>query len=312
MGQGPSASRPSEDGSLGGGILAGGGEGDVGARRPSRDDLLICNGGGCLPVPRCLVVPFLSHGGGPFEAAAKDDWEEESLPGLMLVDADVDERDDDEHDVCDEHAKHDDNIIGDKQSDDDDGQEDASPPSIPEGALSKMVAVDCGMAQGSELRRVCVVDGHGCPLLSALVRVDEKEKKFHSSLGQFLSGLLPRAKTRRVNRCGDDLDVGVPASQVMEDASRLLRGKVVVGHDVGGDLAVLGLCRHGNSDFEVRDTSTYIPFMEEQQTSAGPRSRKARLRDLVRDKLHRDIQPDGMFHCCEEDAIAALGECNVA
>ena len=32
-----------------------------------------------------------------------------------------------------------------------------------------------------------------------------------------------------------------------------------------------------------------------------------KLSDLTNDMLKRKIQPTGEFHCCEEDAVAALG-----
>lgn len=184
-----------------------------------------------------------------------------------------------------------------------DGEE--SPLTIPDDVLSRIVAVDCGMAQGNELRRVSVVDGYGNPLLSALIRVDDNtsSNKYHSSVARYLSNLLPRKS--RINKCGDDLDIGVPANQVREAASRLLKGKIVVGHSVDGDLAVLGLGKEKRRDFEVRDTAKYKPF--KRRLRDGTRSYR-KLSELVEERLDREIQPDGKFHCCEEDAVAALGE----
>ena len=176
---------------------------------------------------------------------------------------------------------------------------------IPEDVLSKIVAVDCGMifnkdgVNKQELRRVGVVDGYGNPLLSALVRVDPPPTGYFSSM-------LPRE--RRVNGYGDDFDVGVSATDVREEVSNLLRGKVVVGHAVEGDLTALGLglgrcssAERKGRDFEVRDTAWYAPFM--RGNGDFPK-----LSELVKERLNRDIQISGQFHCCEEDAVAALGE----
>lgn len=157
------------------------------------------------------------------------------------------------------------------------------------------------------MRRVCVVNGYGHPLLSPLVRVNDDapptSSAYYSTVARYLSNLLPKA--RRINGCGDDLDCGFAPEQVMEEASSLLRGKIVVGHSVGGDLAILGLGRgeSGDENFEVRDTATYAPFMRKQ---AKGLPRMAKLSDLVRERLKREIQPIGEFHCCEEDAVAAL------
>lgn len=184
---------------------------------------------------------------------------------------------------------------------------------IPQDALEKIVAVDCGMVMNCDrrdkvrtqaLRRVSVVDGHCQPLYSALVRVDPPPVGYLSGM------ILP--PERRVNSFGDDFDVGVPASEVREEVSRLLRGKIVVGHSVGGDLAALGLGQRSTSasvgkarGFEVRDTASYAPFMRKNGEFAT-------LRELVKERLNRDIQLSGQFHCCEEDAVAALGECDTS
>ena len=64
--------------------------------------------------------------------------------------------------------------------------------------------------------------------------------------------------------------------------------------------------RGNNRDFEVRDTATYNPFLRKHERGDGMVESR-RLRDLVRERLHRDIQTDGEFHTCEEDAIAVLG-----
>jgi len=183
---------------------------------------------------------------------------------------------------------------------------------IPEDVLAKLVAVDCGMVGSHHLRRVCIVDGHGAPLLSALVRV--VDETITSCWYYFLCNhpLAGKKKRPRINGNGDNLDLGVPASEIREEAASLLRGKIVVGHHVEGDLTVLGLGKRGRKDeprkgrdFEVRDTATYPPFMT-PCTRGNGRPRMAKLRDLAQSRLDRKIQLEGQFHCCEEDAVAAL------
>lgn len=258
---------------------------------------------GCLPI----FLPFLLQSDGHQKGALIELAGEENngdgsppSPEEELVLTDVEDNDNnDEEDIS---------------SDNDDDV----PKKIPDDVLSKIVAVDCGMVSKTKLRRVCIVDGYGNHLLSALVRVDEddgkKDKsvqstKYQSTLVRKLSSFisLPKKQHSRVTSTGDDLDLGVSAQQIREEAYRLIRGKIVVGHSVYGDLAVLGIGQRGNnSDFEVRDTATYSQFLRKHERGDGIVESR-RLRDLVRERLNRDIQADGEFHTCEEDAIAVLG-----
>ena len=85
-----------------------------------------------------------------------------------------------------------------------------------------------------------------------------------------------------------------------------LKNKIVVGHDLRGDLKYLGLLQdvsENKHDFELRDTARYEPF----QIRKGDTIKYRKLSDLTNDMLKRKIQPAGEFHCCEEDAVAALG-----
>ena len=268
--------------------------------------------------------------------------EEEPPPDAVLTDVE-DEVDDEEQDGSDkrrrsnyEEGDSDGEIVLEEQEED--AAKETTPPAIPEEVLSRIVAVDCGMVQTPKegivcqaLRRVCIVDGYGHPLLSALVRVDvevDDDYYYSSSCGgerrgeyyyehavRYLSSLLRSQHHHppRINGHGDNLDIGVAANEVKEDALKLLRGKIVVGHSVECDLAILGLGRRANEsgkgcrrDFEVRDTANYEPF--KLQSGHRGEQKSMKLRDLVKMRLHRKIQPRGKFHCCEEDAVAALGE----
>ena len=263
---------------------------------------------GCLPI----FLPFLllqsdGHQSALLELAGEENNGAGGSPSpeeeLVLTDVEDNDNNDEEDIICSDNNDYDD-----------------PPKKIPDDVLSKIVAVDCGMVSKTKLRRVCIVDGYGNHLLSALVRVDEddgeKDKsvqsttKYQSTLVRKLSSFisLPKEQHSRVTSTGDDLDLGVSAQQIREEAYRLIRGKIVVGHSVYGDLAVLGIGQRGNnnSDFEVRDTATYSQFLRKHKRGDGIVESR-RLRDLVRERLNRDIQADGEFHTCEEDAIAVLG-----
>jgi RNA exonuclease 4 len=83
-----------------------------------------------------------------------------------------------------------------------------------------------------------------------------------------------------------------------------LRGKILIGHGLYGDLAALGLT-HPWCD--VRDTATYPPFMRQilDPETGKMVLQQRKLRDLAWDFLHRQIQV-GDAHCPVEDAITSL------
>jgi DNA polymerase III epsilon subunit-like protein len=89
-----------------------------------------------------------------------------------------------------------------------------------------------------------------------------------------------------------------------------LQGRVLVGHAVSNDLRALNL-EHPARD--IRDTSTYVPFMQVVPSNrlfpGQPglmewRSRK--LKDLARERLGLDIQCIGEAHSSVQDARVAL------
>ena len=173
-----------------------------------------------------------------------------------------------------------------------------SPPPVPPQLLSQLVAVDCGLAscmgnERAQLRRVCIVDGTGSPLLNETVKVQpNKYKKYQTDLARAVSARLPR-----INECGDELSQGIDCKEVQRRAAALIAGKIVVGHSVAFDLKALGLKQHPPQ--MVRDTATYGPFRK-------PNGQSEKLSVLVKSRLRRDIQHPGKFHCCLEDARAAL------
>jgi hypothetical protein len=181
-------------------------------------------------------------------------------------------------------------------------------PEPPDTLVSKLVAVDCGMvkvgprlskskrrAQPLALRRVCIVDGRGSILMNEIVRVppdQESEIEFQTKFGRQISAhLLPR-----INNSGDDLNKGMSPDEVKRSAAELIRGKIVVGHSVGGDLAALNAL-HPKHD--IRDTALYPPFLNKKGGSH-------KLIYLAKERLGRNIQEEGNYHACEEDAVASL------
>ena len=174
--------------------------------------------------------------------------------------------------------------------------------------VSKLVAVDCGMVrvgprlpkserrhQPLALRRVCIVDGRGDILLKETVRVppnQNTEFEFQTKFARQISAhVLPR-----VNNSGDDLNKGVSPDEVKRSAADLIRGKIVVGHSVGGDLSALDV---SHPKEYLRDSALYPPFLNKKGGSH-------KLIYLAKERLGRSIQKEGMYHGCEEDAVASL------
>jgi len=116
---------------------------------------------------------------------------------------------------------------------------------------------------------------------------------YKTKFGRYISDrILPR-----INRCGDDLNVGISLKEARERSAIILKGKIIVGHSVFGDLAAVGVSDHPPE--KVRDTAVYAPFL-----TVNGRSHK--LSYLAKERLGRVIQHPGRYHCCKEDALATL------
>mmetsp|Transcript_18202 Transcript_18202/g.37294 ORF Transcript_18202/g.37294 Transcript_18202/m.37294 type:complete len:350 (-) Transcript_18202:193-1242(-) len=99
-------------------------------------------------------------------------------------------------------------------------------------------------------------------------------------------------------------DTAMPLEKVQEHVKSILHGKILIGHALENDLAALQITHPWH---DVRDSANYPPFMKEirdSNDSAILRPRK--LKELVRDRLGRDIQAQGKAHNPIEDARAAL------
>lgn len=158
-------------------------------------------------------------------------------------------------------------------------------------------AVDCEMVGvGSEgldsaLARVSIVNWDNEIVLDTYVRVEQEVTDYRT----FVSGIRP-----------EDIqsDSAMSLKHVRSLVGNILKGKILIGHGLENDLKVMGLY-HPWCD--IRDTATYAPFMrtiskENDEKILCPR----KLRDLVWEKLNKQIQVVGKAHSPVEDAIAAM------
>mmetsp|Transcript_17180 Transcript_17180/g.32523 ORF Transcript_17180/g.32523 Transcript_17180/m.32523 type:complete len:379 (+) Transcript_17180:264-1400(+) len=158
-------------------------------------------------------------------------------------------------------------------------------------------AVDCEMVgvgpEGldSALARVSIVNWDNEIVLDTYVRVEQEVTDYRT----FVSGIRP-----------EDIqsDSAMSLKHVRNLVGNILRGKILIGHALENDLKVMGLY-HPWCD--IRDTANYAPFMrsiskENDEKILCPR----KLRDLVWEKLNKQIQEVGKAHSPVEDAIAAM------
>jgi len=158
---------------------------------------------------------------------------------------------------------------------------------------SKFVALDCEMigigedGQISSIARVTVVDWDGKVLLDEYIQQEEPVTDYRT----FVSGISPQ-----------DLE---DATLSLEDCRKmvleLLQDHILVGHALKNDLRALDI---SHPWWLTRDTAKFEPFMKVRFDDGILWPRK--LKDLVSEKLHQDIQIEGKPHSPYEDALAAL------
>lgn len=156
------------------------------------------------------------------------------------------------------------------------------------------VALDCEMVgvgpggYSSALGRVCLVNWNEEIILDTFVKVSEPITDYRT----FVSG---------IRKEDIESEEAMDFDQCRMTLASLLAGKILVGHALKNDLRALQL---HHPWYDTRDTAKYEPFMNHCEITGIPKSRK--LRDLVKEKLNRNIQIDGEEHSPVEDAVAAL------
>ncbi|KAI5284988.1 3'-5' exonuclease, partial [Ascosphaera acerosa] len=143
-----------------------------------------------------------------------------------------------------------------------------------------MVGVGPHPDRASSLARVSVVNYEGEQVYDSYVAQQEAVTDWRTAV----SGIAPR-----------HMAAARPFAAVQRDVAALLAGRVLVGHAVRNDLAVLML---GHPRRDIRDTSRHPPY----RALAGGGS--PRLKVLAAELLGVDIQ--GAAHSSVEDARATM------
>lgn len=147
----------------------------------------------------------------------------------------------------------------------------------------------------SALARVALVNWENEIVFHAYVKAEEPVTDYRS----FVSGIKPEQIQSKS---------AVPLAQVRNIISTILVGKILIGHGLENDLETIGI---DHPWCDTRDTATYVPLMCKQQISSQYHDEKEvlrprKLKDLVYEKLGREIQVIGKPHCPVEDAKASM------
>ncbi|EDW94472.1 RNA exonuclease 4 [Drosophila yakuba] len=153
---------------------------------------------------------------------------------------------------------------------------------------NRYLAMDCEMVgvgyngQDDMLARVSIVNRVGHVLLDKYVKPRMEVTDYRTSV----SGIRPQ-----------DIANGEDFAAVQNEVVKLLHGRILVGHALGNDLAVLSI-RHPFHD--IRDTSRYKPLCKLVSNAHTPS-----LKRLTMAVLGQEIQTGE--HNSVEDARAAMG-----
>ena len=156
------------------------------------------------------------------------------------------------------------------------------------------VALDCemvGVGPGgytSALARVCIIGWDEEVVLDTFVKVSEPITDYRT----FVSG---------VRKEDLESDQAMEINECRALVASIIEGKIVVGHALKNDFQALKL---SHPWYDTRDTAKYTPLMQKCDRTGIMKAR--RLKDLVHEKLNKDIQCDGNEHSPYEDASAAL------
>ncbi|KAK4159785.1 putative RNA exonuclease 4 [Cladorrhinum sp. PSN259] len=160
-------------------------------------------------------------------------------------------------------------------------------PAVSISTLGKYLAIDCEMVgvgpggRESTLARVSITDFHGKQVYDSYVKPREKVTDWRTHV----SGIQPK-----------HVHIAREFTEVQEQVAELLRGRILVGHDVKHDLKALEL---NHSSKMIRDTVKFWGF---KKYGHGP---KPSLKVLAREVLGIEKFQEGQ-HSSVEDARVVM------
>lgn len=158
---------------------------------------------------------------------------------------------------------------------------------------SQYMALDCEMVgvgrngYKSSVARVTLVGWNGEVIFDEFIKQEQEVIDYRT----FVSGITEE------NLNDAELTIEDCRSSVL----KIIEGNVLIGHALKNDMKALGITHPW---FDTRDTAKYEPFMQIRFDDGVLWPRK--LKDLVQQKLNREIQVAGKPHSAYEDALAAM------
>ncbi|KAI2636020.1 ribonuclease H-like domain-containing protein [Xylaria nigripes] len=156
--------------------------------------------------------------------------------------------------------------------------------------VGKYIAIDCEMVgvgptgQDHALARISCVDFHGEQVYDSFVVPREAVKDYRTSITGITASMLRPPAARSFE-------------EVQAAVADLLKGRILVGHDVRHDLAVLEL---SHPRPQIRDTSRHSSF---RQFGHGP---KPALKNLAKEVLGLDDFHKGKHSSVEDARVTML------
>lgn len=161
-------------------------------------------------------------------------------------------------------------------------------------AESQFVALDCemvGIGEGghnSSIARITLIDWDGNVLLDEYIRQCREVTDYRTFVSGITKEDLQEKATLSLEEC-------------RKEVLQLLQNHILVGHALKNDLKALDV---SHPWWLTRDTAKFEPFMKIRFDDGILWPRK--LKELVSEKLHQEIQLEGQPHSPYEDALAAL------
>ncbi|CAI5443336.1 unnamed protein product [Caenorhabditis angaria] len=160
------------------------------------------------------------------------------------------------------------------------------------GEATQLMALDCEYVGGGNegnidiLARVSIVNDKGKIVYDKYVRPTEKVTDYRTQV----SGIRPEDLSKTSQKC-------LTFDQVQKETTKLIEGKMIVGHAIHNDFRVLKIA-HGRK--MTRDTAKCLVLKQRVQQNRGTPS----LKKLAKEVLGIDIQQGE--HCSIQDARVAL------